>query len=376
MRTQYTRLSSPSLGTRREVVSLHFGAEGAAQKAYLQSSLHADELPGMLVMHHLRHLLEHAEREGRLVGEIVLVPVANPIGLDQALLYQGLGRFELSTAQNFNRGFPDFLALLGESIDAELGPDAQNNRAVIRQRLREALDGLRPASELESLQIILARLACDADIVLDLHCDEESILHLYTEKPYWAQAEPLARYLGAEASLLALGQGARSFDEALSGVWWQLQERLARRAGDDVPVPLACLAATIEYRGQADVEPALASQDAARLFSFLQFRGLIRGAAPVMPDLIRPATPLAGTEEVRAPHAGILYFLKSPGDWIEAGEVVAEIVDPLADTTTAVAARVTGLLYGRLRERYATPNRVLCRITGAHEFRTGNLLSP
>jgi predicted deacylase len=159
-------------------------------------------------------------------------------------------------------------------------------------------------------------------------------------------------------------------------VWWQLQERISRRAGDDVPVPLACLAATIEYRGQADVEPALASQDAARLFSFLQFRGLISGAAPVMPDLIRPATPLAGTEEVRAPRAGILYFLKSPGDWIEAGEVVAEIVDPLADTTTAVAARVTGLLYGRLRERYVTPNRVLCRITGAHEFRTGNLLSP
>lgn len=376
MRIHSHPLACPNLATRRELISLHFGTDASGPKAYLQASLHADELPGMLVLHHLRQRLADAEKMGMLVGEIVLVPVANPIGLDQSLLYQGLGRFELRTAQNFNRGFPDFLALLGPSIESELGPNADENRTLIRHRLRAALEQLPAATELESLQIHLARLACDADVVLDLHCDDESVMHLYAEKPYWPQAEILARYIGAKASLLALGQGARSFDEALSGVWWQLDERLGGRGAERPPIPLACFSATIEYRGQADVDQAVAQDDAQRLFDFLQYRGLIAGTAPPPPELPRGPTPLGGSEDVRAPHAGILCFAKRPGDWVEAGELVAEIVDPLADVTTAVRAQVTGLLYGRIRERYATPNRVICRIAGAVEFRSGNLLSP
>jgi predicted deacylase len=330
----------------------------------------------MLVIHALRALLEEAERLDQLCGEILLVPVANPIGLAQNLHYEGLGRFELATAQNFNRGFPDFMSLLGSSIESELSDDPATNQARIRSLLRQKLENLEPVSELESMQIILARLACDADIVLDMHCDDESILHLYTEIPYWPQAEPLARYLGIQATLLARGQGARSFDEALSGVWWQLDEHLRARHGPRFPIPLACLAATIEYRGQADVDRATAEDDARRLYAFLQYRGLIRGTPPALPELLREPTPLTGSEDVRAPHAGVLCFSKKPGDWIEPGEMVAEIVDPLANRATPIHARYGGLLYGRVRERYAIPNRVICRIAGSTEFRTGMLLSP
>ena len=67
----------------------------------------------------------------------------------------------------------------------------------------------------------------DADIVLDLHCDCEAALHLYTENPCWPQLEPLARLLGAEAVLLAKNSGGLSFDECLSGLWWQLAEKVA-----------------------------------------------------------------------------------------------------------------------------------------------------
>ncbi|MGA2551014.1 MAG: succinylglutamate desuccinylase/aspartoacylase family protein [Burkholderiaceae bacterium] len=376
MRIETHALLSPSLATRREVVSFHFGPTDSGSKAYLQASLHADELPGMLVIHQLRGLLEQAEREGRVRGEIVLVPVANPIGLSQWLLYQNMGRFELATAQNFNRGFPDFLGLLGEQFERELGADPALNRKLIRNRIKGELDRHKPPSELDSLRFVLARLACDADVVLDLHCDEESILHLYTEEPYWEQAEPLARYLGAEVILLARGQGARSFDEAMSGVWWQLPERLGSERAMRHPIPLACFSATIEYRGQADVNPQLALEDAERLLAFLQHRGLVAGKPPLMPQLRREPTPLAGSEDVRAPHAGVICFCKEPGDWVEAGQMVAEVIDPLANLSTPVIATVAGVLYGRARERYATPHRVVCRIAGAREFRTGMLLSP
>ena len=93
-------LLSPSLGSQKHLVSFRYGAADARPKVYLQASLHAEELPGMLVAHHLRPLLEAAERAGRLRGQVVLVPAANPIGLSQRLNHRAMGRFEFGTASN------------------------------------------------------------------------------------------------------------------------------------------------------------------------------------------------------------------------------------------------------------------------------------
>ena len=101
VRTEHPLLS-PSLGHQKTLVSFHYGDPSARPKVYLQASLHAEELPGMLVAHHLRPALEQAEREGRLRGHVVLVPAANPIGLAQRLDHKAMGRFEFETAQNFN----------------------------------------------------------------------------------------------------------------------------------------------------------------------------------------------------------------------------------------------------------------------------------
>ncbi len=100
-------LPGQSLGRQTTVSSLHFGVAGARPKAYVQASLHAEELPGMLAAHHLRGLLEAAVQQGRLIGEVVLVPVANPIGLAQRVDHKAMGRFELDSSANFNRHYPN-----------------------------------------------------------------------------------------------------------------------------------------------------------------------------------------------------------------------------------------------------------------------------
>ena len=100
-------LPGQSLGQHTTVSSFHFGAPGARPKAYIQASLHAEEIPAMLVAHHLRGLLEAAEQQGRLRGQVVLVPVANPIGLAQRVDHKPMGRFELDSSENFNRHYPN-----------------------------------------------------------------------------------------------------------------------------------------------------------------------------------------------------------------------------------------------------------------------------
>ena len=231
-----------------------------------------------------------------------------------------------------------------------------------------------PGEYLENrgLYSALITTSCDADVVVDVHADTEAIVHLYTETPYWPQAETLARCLGSEVNLLARGSGvACSFDEACSQPWWRLADTLP----PDHPLPLACLAVTLELRGQTDVDEKLAQEDAARLLAFLRHRGVLRGEPPPLPPLPFPPTPLAGSETVRADRAGLVTFLRPLGDWVDAGEPVCELLDPISGTRSTRRASVAGRVYARTTQRYAMLGMELVKIAGSTPFRTGALLT-
>ena len=362
-------LLSPVPGVSRQLHSFHFGPRAGA-KVYIQASLHADELPGMLVAWHLKRHLAELEQQGRLRREIILVPVANPVGLEQVLLDSPLGRFELQSGENFNRKFVDLSDSIGDQIDGHLTQDPEHNLALIREYLRRGLDTYPAHTPLQSQRLTLQRLACDADLVLDLHCDFEAVEHLYTTPEAWPQVEPLARYLGAQASLLATDSGGQSFDECFSLVWWQLQQRFGKR----FPIPLGSVAVTVELRGQADVSHDLASQDSQAILDYLTHAGVIEGSAPPLPPLPQPATPLAAVEPVSTPLGGLLVYHVRPGQQVEAGQLIAEVIDPLSDRVTAVRTRQSGLLYARSVRRMATAGMVIAHVAGEQVCRSGYLL--
>ncbi|QHD00094.1 succinylglutamate desuccinylase [Pseudomonas sp. S04] len=357
--------------TQRQLISLHYGQPGGAGKVYLQASLHADELPGMLALHHLRLLLDEAEARGEILGEIVLVPIANPIGLEQTLMHDAMGRFDFNSGENFNRRYPDLAQMIQAQLGDELNDDPQHNLQLIRRAMAAALHGMLPGSELDSLRQAQLLLAHDADFVLDLHCDAQAVVHLYGETPYQAQLEPLARYIGAQATLLASGTGAGSFDEACGQPWWRLAQQFANR----FPIPSGCVAATVELRGEAQVEHPLASQDAAALYAFLQHRGLLAGTAPPLPALLQPVTPFDGSLTLRAPCAGLVVFLHSPGAWIEREQPVVHIIDPISGTTQVVCSTTSGVMYMRSAIRFAAAGVELCKVAGAVPLAGGVVVS-
>ena len=367
-------LLTSSLGSQKTLTSFHFGTQGHSPKIYLQASLHAEELPGMLVAHHLRAMLEAADAAGQILGEIVLLPVANPIGLAQRLNHKAMGRFEFDSAENFNRHYPDLAKAIEPGLRDALGPDASANVKRVRQAVGDYLRNWQPASELQSLRRTLLLLAHDADYVLDLHCDSESVMHFYTEENCWPQLAPLARLLGSEAILLARNSGAWSFDESLSGVWWQLAD--ARKVGGrSVALPQACCSTTIELRGEADVSHASAQADAQALFAWLQHVGAIAcERAPELPAFKCQPTPLAGSETLTARGPGLVVFAAEVGDVLQAGDLVAEVIDPIAGQTQRVLAGVAGVFYARIRERYVHAGGEIGKIAGATAFRSGALL--
>lgn len=380
MRIHHHPLLPQALGTQRSLQSWHFGPPAARPQIVLQASLHADELPGMLVLHHLRGLLEQAETQGAIRGEIILIPVANPIGLDQHLLHQHLGRFELASAQNFNRHYPDLTAWLSApeaGLASTLGADPAANTAAIRRAMRAALDRHPPRTELDSLRHTLLGLALDADCALDLHCDFEAAVHLYTEPACLPALTPLAARLGARAVLWAEGSGGpRCYDEALSGPWWQLPAVLPPLGLDpaQTPIPQGCVSATVELRGQTDVSHPQAQADAQALLHFLADFGALHTPAPPAPALRCRPTPLAGSHVLTAPHPGVVAFHCAVGAEVRAGEPVLDLIDPLTPRCTTLCSETDGILYARHILRWATPGLELAKISGPTPRRSGSLL--
>lgn len=280
----------------------HFGAPGTGEKVYLQAGLHADEIPGMLVLHYLKRLLSQAERRGELRGEIILVPVANPPGLAQVLLSGGVGRFDLASGRNFNRDFPDLAALAQPYLRPPSPGSRREYLQQVRAAMRDALAALPVVSEVQALRHHLLGLACDADLVLDLHCDDQAILHLYADPAWQREAKVLAAFLGVGAVLLSQESGGHSFDEDC-GLPWQRLTALDSLQSQQQP---GCMAVTVELRGQQEVDHATACDDAERLYRYLQYRGVLAGSRPEIPQQETVILPFAAGEIVTAPATGIL----------------------------------------------------------------------
>jgi len=356
-----------------ELTSYRFGRPGG-RKAYIQAALHADEVPAMLVAQSLRTRLQLLERQGLVLGEVVLVPAANPLGLAQVINERPFGRFDLASGINYNRGYPRLGHQLLHALEGRLGQDAQDNVRLVRQRLRELVDAWRPASDVGTLKKQLLSMAVDADLVLDLHCDNEASLHIYAASAQVAELEPRGRLMRASALLHSGVAGGDPFDEACFRPWVEL----AAAMGPGVSLPLACVAATVELRGEAQVDYATAALDADAIVRYLALCGVL--AAPAARDMALPpascrATPLEGVQRLDAPHAGMLVYLRALGERVAAGDAIADLVDPASGETTTLRAAVDGVFFARLSHRYVIRGMNVGKIAGVHPIREGNLLS-
>ena len=197
-------------GSTHTLTVLTFGSPGARPHVHVQGGLHADEGPGMMAARMLADRLALAEVEGRVTGCITVLPYANPMGLGQFVHGDQDGRFDLYDGRNFNRDYPDLAPAAAARLGGRLGADAAENTALVRQALRAALADATPKGPSDTLRHHLLGLALEADVVLDLHCDGEAEVHLYTQAASLDRLMPLAALTGCRAVLLADVSGGES----------------------------------------------------------------------------------------------------------------------------------------------------------------------
>ena len=363
------QLSGRSPGTNRFLTVHRYGQAGARPKVYIQASLHADEIPGMMAAHHLIALLDQAEDKGAIRGEIIVVPAANPVGLAQVVNGFHVGRHDLGGLGNFNRNWMDLSAGLAEAVADQLTQDGEKNVAVIRKAIGEKLSAKTVSGETPQLKLELMRLAFDADIVLDLHCDDDALMHIYMPPDQWEAYSDLAAELGAVACLTSIDSGSFCFDEGFYTPWIKLQQHY----GDKFPIPTACCNSTVELRGQADVSDELGSQDAQALYRFLQRHSLIAGAAGAPPALQCAATPLDAADVIEAPMPGILAYRVELGDRVRKGDLIAELIDPIAPEVARARIRITaandGFVLARRLHKMVTAGDTVAMIVGTESLK-------
>jgi predicted deacylase len=369
MRTETAPLPGDAPGLTRALTRHIWGTPGARPKVHLQAALHADEMPGVLVAQHLMDLLDTAEAAGRITGEIAVVPLANPIGFAQWIAHKPQGRQELESLENPNRHFPDLAALAAPQIKDRLSDDAAGNVALIRESFLQALAALQPRTDLHALRRQLLLWSIDADVMLDLHCDHHATLHFYASPAQPATTSLLARATGATLALIEEVSGGHACDEAHTAPWAALARQFP-----DAPIPPACFSATLEYRGQHDVDDATARTDAHNLMAFLGAIGAVTGApAPRHDDC--PHLPLKGAVEAFAPVGGVVVWHRAPGDMVRKGEVIADVIDPVTRLRHPVPAPVAGQLFRIELWRSCLRGQGLAHVAGTDPIRQGDLLS-
>lgn len=363
-------ITGDSPGKTTQLIYFKLGFEQAEKKVYLQAALHADEQPGILVLHHLLKLLEQAEVQGLLKARFVVFPMVNPLGMGDLGFRQHQGRYDRASGVNFNRNWPDLFKAVSASVAEQLNHDAAHNLQVVRLALKAWLAKQQPVTALQQQRHFVMQAAFDADYVLDLHCDNEALPHIFTVPQSAEVMQDLSDWMGAAATLLAEESGGYSFDELWSTLWLDLA-----KAYPDKALPLACHSATLEYRGQFDTFDDLNADDAERLYGFLQSQGLIAG------ELIRPhpaptpaGTDLAATEMTRVQQAGLLAYKVKLGDRVKKGEILADLIALEGEGAflgrTPIIAGTDGVIISRNMNKYVWPGCSVAKVVGSVKLET------
>ena len=357
-------LAGDSPGKTTEFRYFRIGPAQAEKKVYLQAALHADEQPGILVLHHLMAMLRTADEAGELFAQFVLFPMVNPLGMGDIEFGQHQGRYDRATGVNHNRQWPDLYSVVEKNLVEKLGTDEKQNIRKVREAIADWLSSHPQVKAREQWRHTIISEAYDADYVFDLHCDDESLLYIYTVPQKAREMQLLSDYIGAEATLLAEDGGGSSFDEVWPAIWIKLA-----REYPDKAIPLPVKSCTLEYRGQTDTFDTVNKQDALNLYAYFQNEGLIGGPARVEPVASAAATDLRATEVVRAEHAGLLAYCVELGDRVEKGQKIADLIHLDGEQAfvdrTPVLAGTDGIVLSRSTNKYVWRDAGIAKIVGS-----------
>jgi hypothetical protein len=269
-------------------ISKHVIGDKPRPRVCIVTGIHGDELEGQYVCYELARLLN--DFSGHINGRIEIYPALNPLGVDS--VFRGIPTFDL----DMNRIFPGC-----------------TDGHVIEKVAHDVIEDLK-----------------GADLVIDIH---SSNIYLY-EVPQVRMSEETAERLMPFAQQL-------NVDFVWVHAAATVLESTIAHSLNTIGTPTVVVEMGIGMR----ITPGYGNKLVNGIMNALAHLGVISEDA--QREVSTPFVSTAGhVSMINSPASGVVISIASHGSWVEAGETLCIVTDPLRGITLAeVMAPVNGFLF-------------------------------
>ena len=291
-----------------------FNSNKPGPKIYIQAGIHGNEPPGILLASQLVEKIRRLSADNAVFSELTIVPLCNPLALEQISYGEIIGRFDVNSGINFNRNFADVSqqVLAAASNYQKLASNTAQKLAI------DMLSEIEASDTASRMKLELQKLAYAHDLVIDLHADTKSVLHIYAPERLDGEIEKLASALNCDLVLESPPHSDGGFDDSFNYFWSEIEAELI----DPEKKPQAC---TVELRGRYDIDESLLIEDLSALIQFL-FR-----PASGQPDNYGNQPKISLTlniDTVIATRLSCFRPIARLGQEVKKGDKVGEFLDP------------------------------------------------
>jgi predicted deacylase len=318
-------------GDRLTLQVYRFVGQSPGRKVYIQANLHGAELAGNAVIHHLIQGLQTLEA-GALQGEIWLVPLCNPLAVNQRSHHFSSGRYNPYDGRDWNRIFWDYETQVPPEVIQQFAQAHQSAaiadiQTAYRHRIQTQFQQDRKAAEQQGGAPIHHRyrnrlqcLALDADTLIDLHSStNQGLVYVY----YSGDRHSGAAQFGLDLALQLDQYDGDAFDEAFIKPWLALEaafETLGRS------LRFAVDAYTLELGSGMALDPEAIAQGVQGIHAYLQHSRVLSDGW--LTPATRPTRFYTSSDIQRyyAPTGGLVRSRLQRGDRVTQGQPLYQLL--------------------------------------------------
>jgi predicted deacylase len=314
-------------GDRLQVQMFTFHGQEPGKTAYIQANLHGSEIVGNAVIHQLITWLSGLDAN-QLRGYVQLVPMCNPLSINQRSHHFPSGRFSPYDGKDWNRIFWDYEAVADVMAFAQnhLGQSEREIQSAYRQaicqqfeqdhELRHTAAGMKAS---DRIRYRLQSLCRDADYVLDLHSStNQGVNYVY----YFRNRQDSAPAFLMDAVLLDKYDGD-AFDEAFIKPWLAL-EHCFEELGQ--PLRFEVEAWTLELGSGMAISADSLELGVTGIQNYLRHKGIVLDAPPLTANPQNRFCDRSQMQKYYAPLGGLIQFHHALNSYIKPGQILYELL--------------------------------------------------
>jgi predicted deacylase len=309
-----------------------FVGHNTGKKVYIQANLHGAEVVGNAVIYRLIDWLSGLD-DRSLTGEIWLVPVCNPLGINQRSHFFATGRYNHYDGKDWNRIFWNY-EKQGEDLSEFARSTCDLPVATIRQKY---LDNIYAAWKQQEQKIQqssyvpfsqqyryrLQSLCLDANYTIDIHSSSnQSIDYLYC----FQGREDSAKYFLLDKGILMKEYDGDTFDEAFLKPWIALEKELQKM---NRKVRFDLESWTLELGSGMQINPKSVAKGVEGIKNYLAYHKIINCNS--LPSLGKKTkaiifTPKSQLKNYYSPTGGMIHQRVDLNTQVKAGDFLYQIL--------------------------------------------------